>query len=59
MDAGDKELMSFMGIGLMLLAAGLVTFARVKTRGWIKMIISVIAFFMLLLGFFYGMLAIL
>ncbi|ANE49020.1 hypothetical protein SY83_18655 [Paenibacillus swuensis] len=59
MSSADKEIMSFLGIGLMLLASVIVTFARVKTKGLIKLILSVIAFVMLLFGFFYGILAIL
>jgi hypothetical protein len=46
---------SLWGIGLMVAASLLITFARLKLRGWIKMLFIIVAFFMLLLGFILGM----
>lgn len=58
MDAMTKMWVSFIGIGLMVLAALLVTFARAKTKGFIRFILTAIAFVMLLGGILYGFLAI-
>ncbi|MEK3881466.1 DUF2768 family protein [Paenibacillus sp. PL2-23] len=59
MDAMTKMWISFLGIGLMAIAAFLITFARVKTKGFIKFILSFIAFILLLFGFIYGFFSIL
>jgi LPXTG-motif cell wall-anchored protein len=40
----EKMWASFIAIGLMFVAAGLITFARTKTRGIIRVVLSVIAF---------------
>jgi uncharacterized membrane protein len=53
-----KMWVSFLGIGLMVLAAVIITFARLKTTGWIRLVLSLTAFVMLLAGFLYGMVAI-
>jgi hypothetical protein len=58
MDAMTKMWVSFVGIGLMVLAAVIITFARLKTRGWVRLILSVVAFILLLAGLVYGMVAI-
>lgn len=52
MDPMTKMWVSLIGIGLMALAAFLITFARYKTKGVIKFVLSTIAFFSLIIGFF-------
>ncbi|MDQ6418246.1 DUF2768 family protein [Paenibacillus sp. LHD-117] len=59
MDAMTKMWVSFIGIGLMALAAFLITFARVKTKGAVKLVLSIIAFILLVFGFIYGFFSIL
>jgi hypothetical protein len=58
MDGLTKMWVSFIGIGLMAMAAVIITIARTKTRGWIRIVLSVVAFFMLVIGFIYGMVAV-
>ncbi|MBD8497640.1 MULTISPECIES: DUF2768 family protein [Paenibacillus] len=58
MDGLTKMWVSFIGIGLMALSAILVVFARSKTRGWIKGILTLIAFVILLLGMLYSFISI-
>lgn len=53
----DKMWVSFIAIGLMAVAALIVTFARTKTRGIIRVILSVIAFILLMLGLLYGVIS--
>jgi hypothetical protein len=53
-----KMWVSFLGIGLMVLAAVVITFARLKTKGWVRLVLSLAAFAMLLFGLVYGMAAI-
>jgi len=57
--AMDKMWISFIGIGLMVIAAVIITFARIKTKGVVKFILSLVAFILLLLGFIIGLLSIL
>ncbi|WP_244863148.1 DUF2768 family protein [Paenibacillus cisolokensis] len=45
---------SFLGIGLMALSALVITFARSKTKGVVRIVLSLVAFVMLVLGFIYG-----
>lgn len=59
MDAMTKMWISFLAIGLMALSALLITFARTKTKGFMKAILSLIAFFLLVLAFIYGIISIL
>lgn len=54
MDAMSKMWISFLGIGLMAISAVIITFARLKTKGIVKFILSFVAFIMLVLGFIYG-----
>lgn len=49
-----KMWVSFLGIGLMVLAAVVITFARTKTKGWVRLVLSLAAFVMLIAGFLYG-----
>jgi len=57
-DSMTKMWVSFIGIGLMVLAAALITFARTKTKGIIRMILSFVAFILLLAGMLYGFISI-
>jgi len=59
MDAMTKMWVSFIGIGLMALAAVVITVARTKTRGFVRIILSIIAFVLLVVGFIYGFASIL
>lgn len=59
MDAMTKMWISFLGIGLMAIAAFLITFARVKTKGVLRFVLSFIAFVVLLFGIIYGLFSIL
>jgi ABC-type Fe3+-siderophore transport system permease subunit len=54
----DKMWVSFIGIGLMVLAAVIITFARLKTKGWVRLVLSAVALVILLAGLLYGMVAI-
>ncbi|MGO4370998.1 DUF2768 family protein [Paenibacillus sp. YIM B09110] len=58
MDAMTKMWVSFVGIGLMAIAAALITFARLKTKGVVKFVLSLVAFILLVLGFVYGLFSI-
>ena len=59
MDPMTKMWVSFLGIGLMAIAAVIITFARLKTKGVVKIVLSLIAFIMLVFGFIYGLFSIL
>lgn len=59
LDAVTKMWVSFIAIGLMLAASALITFARLKTTGFVKMLLSLIAVILLFFAIVYGMLAIL
>ncbi|MGG4032584.1 DUF2768 family protein [Paenibacillus cisolokensis] len=54
MDSMTKMWISFLGIGLMALSALVITFARSKTKGVVRIVLSLVAFVMLVLGFIYG-----
>lgn len=58
MDPMTKMWVSFIGIGLMVLAAAIVTFARLKTKGFIRFILSMTAFLTLLVGMLCGLISI-
>jgi len=45
----DKMWASFVAIGLMAFASVLITFARTKTKGAVRITLSIIAFVMLVL----------
>jgi hypothetical protein len=53
-----KMWVSFIGMGLMVLAAVVITFARLKTKGWIRFVLSLIAFVLLIAGMICGLAAI-
>lgn len=59
MDAMTKMWVSFIAIGLMVFASVLITFARAKTKGVIRFVLSFIAFGCLLLSMIYGLVSIL
>ena len=59
MDAMTKMWVSLIGIGLMALSAAAITFARLKTKGFVRALLSLIAFILLLVGFLLGLIAIL
>ncbi|GFN30631.1 DUF2768 domain-containing protein [Paenibacillus xylaniclasticus] len=54
MDPMMKMWVSFVGLGLMALSAILVTFARYKTKGALRGLLSFVAFVMLFFGFIVG-----
>ncbi|MFC5531734.1 DUF2768 family protein [Cohnella yongneupensis] len=58
MNPMDKMWVSFIGIGLMVLAALIISFARVKTKGWVKLVLTLIAIVMLIYGMICGLLSI-
>ncbi|NDI34340.1 DUF2768 family protein [Chengkuizengella sediminis] len=58
MDSMDKMWLSFYAIGFMVLASVLITFARAKTKGVIRFIISFVAVFILICSFFLGLISI-
>ncbi|WP_276351664.1 DUF2768 family protein [Cohnella caldifontis] len=58
MDPMTKMWVSFIGMGLMVLAAVVITFARLKTKGWIRFVLSLIAFALLIAGMICGLAAI-
>jgi hypothetical protein len=45
-------------IGLMVLSVALVTFARLKTKGWVRLTLSALAFFLLVIGSLCGVVSI-
>lgn len=49
----EKMWASFIAIGLMVVASLLISFARVKTKGVVKAVLSIIAFVILLVGILY------
>ncbi|MCG7406432.1 DUF2768 domain-containing protein [Paenibacillus sp. ACRRX] len=58
MDSMTKMWVSFIGLGLMALSAIIVMFARYKTKGWVKGILTFVAFILLLAGMLYGFISI-
>ncbi|GAK39993.1 DUF2768 family protein [Paenibacillus urinalis] len=58
MSAMDKMWLSIIAILIMGVSVFLITFARAKTKGIIKGILSVIAFIIMLVGFFSGVVSI-
>jgi sorbitol-specific phosphotransferase system component IIBC len=58
MDAMTKMWVSLFGIGMMAIAALLITFARLKTKGVLKFVLSLIAFIILIIGFICGLISI-
>ncbi len=58
MDAMTKMWVSLVGIGLMALAAVIISIARYKTKGILRGILSFVAFGMLVLGGILGFISI-
>ncbi|HTG69974.1 DUF2768 family protein [Paenibacillus sp. Soil522] len=58
MDAMTKMWVSLFGIGMMAIAALLITFARLKTKGVVKFVLTLLAFFVLIIGFICGLISI-
>jgi hypothetical protein len=54
----DKMWVSFIGMGLMVIAALMITYARLKTKGWIRIVLTIAAIIMLIYGIICGLLAI-
>ncbi|MBD2861326.1 MAG: hypothetical protein K0Q94_461 [Paenibacillus sp.] len=59
MSSMDKMWASFIGMGLMILASFIITFARIKTKGFVRIILTIIAFVILLVSVVYMILSIL
>ena len=58
MDPMMKMWVSFVGIGLMVVAAVLISVARLKLKGLFRMITSLVAFVFLLIGGLLGLISI-
>ncbi|MBM7564476.1 DUF2768 family protein [Paenibacillus sacheonensis] len=58
MDPMMKMWVSFVGIGLMALAAVLISLARFKTKGFLRLALSLTAFVFLVIGGFLGLISI-
>lgn len=58
MDAMDKMWLSIIAILIMGLSVFLITFARAKTKGIIKGVLSFIAFIIMLVGLLSGLVSI-
>ena len=58
MDPMMKMWVSFVGIGLMAVAAVLISVARYKLRGTVKFLVSLLAFLFLVIGGFLGFISI-
>nr|WP_166239332.1 DUF2768 family protein [Paenibacillus turpanensis] len=57
MSSMDKMWASFIAMGLMLVAVLLVTFARSKTKGAVRFILSFLAFLLLIPALLYGLIS--
>ncbi|MFK7696444.1 DUF2768 family protein [Paenibacillus sp. HJGM_3] len=58
MDGLTKMWASFTGMGLMIAASFLITFARLKLKGIIRGVVSTVAFLLLLLSIVYMLISI-
>jgi hypothetical protein len=58
MDAMTKMWLSFGAIGLLLAASGIVSFARAKTKGILRFILTIIAVIALIYGVILGYISI-
>ncbi len=59
MDAMTKMWVSFWAIGLMVSSAVIISFARSKTKGWIRVVLTIVAVFILLIAMLLGLMSIL
>lgn len=57
-DPMTKMWLSFRGIGLMVAAALIVMFARAKTKGWIKAVLTIVAAIVMLYGVGFSLISI-
>jgi hypothetical protein len=57
LNAMDKMWLSFIGIGLMIVAAFIITYAR-KTKGIIRVVLTLIAIVILIYGIITGLISI-
>lgn len=55
----ERELASFIALGLMFFSVMLITFARTKTKGVIRIVLSIIAFVLLIPTFLYSLMVLL
>ncbi|SDR84921.1 Protein of unknown function [Paenibacillaceae bacterium GAS479] len=58
MDPMTVMWISLIGIGMMVISALLITFARAKTKGFIRGVLSLLAFGLLVTGFILGVFSI-
>lgn len=58
MDAMTKMWLSLIAVLVMGLSVFLITFARTKTKGFIRGVLSVIAFVIMLIGFMGGVISV-
>ena len=58
LDPMQKMWASLWGIGIMVAAALLISFVRLKLRGILRLLLSIIAFVLLIIGMFLGFIAI-
>lgn len=58
LSALTKMWISFFAIGLMVISAVIVSFARIKTRGWIKAVLMIVAVILLMFGLLYAFVAV-
>lgn len=58
LDPMQKMWASLWGIGFMVVAALLISFVRLKLRGVLRLLLSLIAFVLLIVGMFLGFIAI-
>jgi len=54
LDPMTKMWISFAAIGLLLLASGIISFARMKTKGILRWVLSIVAFIALIYGVILG-----
>lgn len=59
MSSLDKMWASFVAIGLMAVSSLLITYARTRTKGFLRIVLSVIAFLMLLVSIVYMLVSLL
>ncbi|WP_239614128.1 DUF2768 family protein [Cohnella mopanensis] len=57
LDPMSKMWVSMIGIGLMVLAALIITYARSKTKGWVRLVLTLVAIVMLIYGMICGLLS--
>ena len=58
MSSLDKMWASFIGMGLMIAASLIITFARAKTKGFVRGVLSLVAFLFLFVSILYMLVSI-